>query len=147
MIRLDVKALFFDSQAVLEKVDAATRKVLSRFGAFVRTTARHSIRKRKAVSAPGSPPSSHVGTLKRLIFFGYDPARKSVVIGPTPLGGGSAVVPELLEQDHKVGTTRRVRGRHHGKAVLMTYRARPFMGPAFEQEKAKLPALWAGSVK
>ena len=52
-----------------------------------------------------------------------------------------------LPQDHTAGTVRRVRGRHHGKAVLMTYRARPFMGPAFEQEKAKLPALWAGSVK
>ena len=146
MIGLATKNIFFDRKAVTGAVDRATRKVLSRFGAFVRTTARHSIRKRKAVSQPGHPPSSHVGTLKRLIFFGYDPAKKSVVIGPTPLGG-EAVVPELLEQDHTAGTTRRVRGKRHGKAVVMTYRARPFMGPAMEQEKPKLPALWAGSVK
>ena len=149
MIGLATKNIFFDRKAVTGAVDRATRKVLSRFGAFVRTTARHSIRKRKAVSQPGSPPSSHVGTLKRLIFFGYDPAKKSVLIGPTPLGG-KAVVPELLEQDHTAGTTRRVRDRlfgKKGKAVVMTYRARPFMGPAMEQEKPKLPALWAGSVK
>jgi len=29
----------------------------------------------------------------------------------------------------------------------MTYRARPFMGPAFEKEKARLPQRWADSVK
>ena len=144
-IKID-KSMFFDRPAVLGAVDRATRKVLSKFGAFVRTAARSSIRKRKAESQPGSPPSSHVGTLKRLIFFGYDPANKSVVIGPTPLGG-NAVVPELLEQDHIAGTTRRVRGKSHGKGVVMTYRARPFMGPAMEQEKSKLPALWANSVK
>jgi hypothetical protein len=146
MIGAVTKDMFFDRAKVARAVDSGVRKVLSKFGAFVRTTARHSIRKRKAVSQPGHPPSSHVGTLKRLIFFGYDSARKSVVIGPTPFRG-EAVVPELLEQDHTAGTVRRVRGKHRGKVVVMTYRARPYMGPAFEQEKAKLPALWAGSVK
>jgi len=141
MIRLDVKALFFDSQAVLEKVDAATRKVLSKFGAFVRTTARHSIRKRKKISSPGSPPSSHVGTLKRLIFFGYDLSARSVVIGPAPLRS-TIEAPPLLEYG---GTASRqdAKGRH----VLAHYRARPYMGPAFAKEQSKLPAMWANSVR
>jgi len=39
----------------------------------------------KGVPAPGSLPSSHVGTLRRLIFFGYDLSARSVVIGPAPL--------------------------------------------------------------
>jgi hypothetical protein len=141
MIGMVTKAMFFDTKAVTIAVDRATRKVLSKFGAFVRTTARHSIRKRKAVSQPGSPPSSHVGLLRKLIYFGYDHGRKSVVIGPTPLHG-TAEAPPLLEY----GGRARVKNRK-GRNVLATYRARPFMGPAFEAEKPKLPAMWSGSVK
>ena len=135
------KQMFFDSKAVIDAVDRATCKVFSKFGAFVRTAAKHSIRKRKAVSQPGQPPSSHAGHLRRLIFFGYDSARKSVVIGPTPLRG-TAEAPPLLEYG---GRARRKDRK--GRNVLATYRPRPFMGPAFEQEKPKLPAMWANSVK
>ncbi|OQB78385.1 MAG: hypothetical protein BWX88_05189 [Planctomycetes bacterium ADurb.Bin126] len=141
-IRFDkMKAMFFDRKAVVGAVDRATRKVLSKFGAFVRKTARHSIRKRKSVSKPGNPPSSHVGLLKRLIFFGFDTTRKSVVIGPTPLRG-TPVAPPLLEYG---GRTRRKDRK--GKGVTAKYKARPYMGPAFQKEKSKLPALWAGSVR
>lgn len=141
MIGMVTKQMFFDRAAVTSRVDRTTRKVLSRFGAFVRTGARHSIRKRKAVSDPGSPPSSHVGLLKKLIYFGYDPGRKSVVIGPTPLNR-TAEAPPLLEY----GGRARRRGRK-GKLVSATYRPRPFMGPAFEREKPKLPEMWANSIK
>jgi hypothetical protein len=141
MIGMVTKAMFFDTRAVTSRVDLATRKVLSKFGAFVRTGARHSIRKRKAVSEPGQPPSSHVGLLRKLIYFGYDPSRRSVVIGPTPLHG-TAEAPPLLEY----GGRARRRGRK-GRNVMASYRARPFMGPAFEKEKPKLPAMWAGSVR
>jgi hypothetical protein len=138
-IKID-KSMFFDRPKVQRAIDRGVRKVLSRFGAFVRTTARHSMRKRKAVSQPGSPPSAHVGLLKKLLFFGYDAGRKSVVIGPTPLRG-EAEAPPLLEYGGKT------RLRRHNKNVVAVYRARPFMGPAFEQEKKKLPALWANSIK
>jgi len=74
---------FFDRAKVKNAVDAGTRRVLSRFGAFVRTRARTSIRKKKGTSPPGSPPHSHVGLLRKFILFAYDPQRKSVVIGPT----------------------------------------------------------------
>jgi hypothetical protein len=141
MIGMVTKDMFFDRKAVTGAVDCTARKVLSRFGAFVRTTARHSLRKRKAVSQPGDPPSSHVGLLKKLLFFGYDPGRKSVVIGPTPLHG-TAEAPPLLEY----GGRARVKDRK-GRSVLATYRPRPFMGPAFEREKPKLPAMWANSIR
>jgi hypothetical protein len=141
MIGMVTKEMFFDRLKVTRAVDSGVRKVLSKFGAFVRTDSRHSIRKRKAVSQPGQPPSSHVGLLRRLIYFGYDANRRSVVIGPTPLRG-TAEAPPLLEY----GGRARLKSRK-GKVVSATYRARPFMGPAFEREKAKLPALWAGSVK
>lgn len=133
-----LKELFFDKAAVVRNVDATTRRVLSRFGAFVRRTARSSIRKRKRVSDPGSPPSSHTGLLKRFIWFGYDPGRDSVVIGPARLSqAGRGKAPALLEHG---GTARRGKKRTR-------YEPRPFMGPAFEKELPQLPAMWRDSVK
>ena len=138
---MQIKTMFFDQKAVRSATDRATRKVLSKFGAYVRTAARSSIRKRKTISEPGQPPSSHVGTLRRLIFFGYDTGKRSVVVGPTPFGN-TAEAPPLLEYG---GRARRKDRRDRVRTA--TYRPRPFMGPAFEQEKPKLPAMWAGSVK
>lgn len=142
MIGLKIdKSMFFDRGIVLKKVDSATRRVLSKFGAFVRTTARHSIRKRKGASSPGSPPNSHVGLLKKLIYFGYDTGKRSVVIGPTPLRG-TAEAPPLLEY----GGRTTIKDRK-GRRARANYKARPYMGPAFEQEKKKLPSLWANSIR
>ena len=138
MIRMKPGILFFDTKTVRRKVNAAKRQVLSKFGAFVRQTAKHSIRKRQKPSPPGSPPSSHTGLLRRFIWFGYDPAKESVVIGPARLtANGRGEAPSLLEYGG-VGKTGKKKAR---------FKARPFMGPAFEKEQDKLPALWAGSVK
>jgi len=134
------KGLFFDQKRVIDAVSKAQRKVLSRFGAYVRRTARSSIRKRKRVSEPGSPPSSHTGLLKRTIYFVYEPQRESVIIGPTLLGKGTDA-PRLLEHG---GTVVR---RKRKKRVRMAYRPRPFMQPAFEKEQSTLPALWRDSVR
>jgi hypothetical protein len=142
MIGFDIKRMFFDRQAVISKVDAATRRVLSKFGAFVRRSAKSSIRKRKKPAPPGQPPSSHTGLLKKFIFFGYDAARQSVVIGPTRLNQkGRGEAPPLLEYGGKATLVRR------GKKKRVTYQARPYMGPAFEKEKPQLPAMWRGSVR
>ena len=140
-VAMRINAMFFDQKAVRAATDRATRKVLSKFGAYVRTAARSSIRRRNAVSEPGTPPSSHVGTLRRLIFFGYDTTQRSVVIGPTPFGD-TAEAPPLLEYG---GRARRKDRR--GRVRMATYRPRPFMGPAFEREKPMLPGMWAASVK
>ena len=145
MIGMDfksVKASFFDRQQVIDKVDAATRRVFSKFGAFVRRSARGSIRKRKKPAPPASPPSSHTGLLKKFIFFGYDAGRKSVVIGPARLSrNGRGEAPHLLEYGGNTTLKR------HGKRQRITYQARPYMGPAFEKEKTNLPALWRGGIR
>ena len=142
MIRFEMTQLFFDSKKVRRSVDRTTRRVLSKFGAFVRRTARSSIRKRKKASPPGSPPSSHIGLLKKFIWFGYEPAKRSVVIGPARLSqGGRGEAPSLLEYGG-TGTVER-----RGKRKRAKVRPRPFMGPAFEKEQPKLPAMWRGSVR
>ena len=64
------------------------------------------------------------------------------MIGPARLdkrGRGDA--PSLLE--HGGSTTLRRRG----KRERATYRARPYMGPAFEKEQPKLPAMWRDSIR
>lgn len=145
-----VKSQFFDRQAVLSAVDKATRKVLSRFGAFVRTRAKSSIRKAKGPSAPGSPPHSHVGLLRQFIFFMFNPSDQSVVIGPTLIRQRSAYGPTTVPEVEEYGGTvaRTIRFKRWQKVETARYPARPFMGPAFEYEKVhSLPKMWADSVK
>ena len=145
--RLDqTKGLFFDSKKVLSATNRAERRVLSRFGAYVRTAARSSIRKRRKPSEPGKPPSSHTGLLKRFIYFVYEPRRRSVVIGPARLNQKMGDAPAALEHG---GPSRVVAGGRRRRRELrtVTIRPRPFMGPAFQKEQPKLPGIWAGSVK
>ena len=140
MIEMRVKTLFFDTPRVRRAVGAATRAALSKAGAFIRTTARHSIRKRKGVSEPGSPPHSHEGSLRRLIFFAYEPTSETVVIGPVRFRAGEA--PPLLEFGGAV--TRKDR---RGRARRLRYEKRPFMGPALQKELPQLPRRWRNSVR
>jgi len=150
------KGMFFDRKKVIRAADKATLGVFSKFGAFVRQRAKTSIRKRKKPSAPGQPPSSHTGLLRNFIFFGLDRSKKSVVIGPVLLnqggkGGaeGSTILPALEYGGQSVVSTRYRRSSNKKLNTKRTIRiqARPFMLPAFETEKEKLPSLWADSIK
>jgi len=133
------KGLFFDRPRVKSAVDRATRQRLSKFGSFVRTAARSSIRRRKAASKPGQPPSSHLGLLKQHIYFIYEPNNRSVIIGPALLNQRrqSTPVPELLEHG---GTVQR-------NTVSLLYAPRPYMRPAFDQEMDNVEKLWRNSVR
>jgi len=145
MIGMDIKKMFFDRKVVRSAVDRATRRVFSKFGAFVRRGAKSSIRKRKRISTPGEPPSSHSGLLKRLIYFGYDRQRRSVVIGPVRLNQKVGDAPEALEYGGTSTVVASLRGRRKKRRVKIA--ARPYMGPAFEHEKPKLAAMWRDSVR
>ena len=144
MINMRVKSVFFDSKKVIASVDKTTRKVMSKIGAYVRRTARQSIRKRARSSPPGQQPSSHTGTLKRFIYFGWDPVARSVVVGPT-LAGSRTGAPEALEHGGMsvVSTGRKARRVQR----MVRIAARPYMQPAMMKEIPKLPAMWRDSVK
>lgn len=135
------KANFFDRQKVRSAMDDATRRVLSRFGAYVRQRARTSIRKRRGASAPGSPPHSHVGLLRRGILFAYDARTRSVVVGPFLLRPGSRA-PNLLEYGGFAVVT-----DDQGRRRRAYYRARPYMRPAFQAELSRLPDQWKGKLR
>ena len=163
-----IKSLFFDREAVIRQMDAASHRVLNHFGGLCMKIARNSIRSRHAVSSPGQPPSSHVGATNRLIrkahkaagtappklsrgikeiYYSWDAKPRSVVIGPIKFNSSQLAathgpagdflnVLELLEYG----------GSAVRKGRFCTYRARPFMGPAFDKASEKLPAMWANSV-
>lgn len=160
------KTQFFD-RPVVNAVDRATVRALSRFGAYVRTAARGLIRSGKKPSRPGKPPRNQTGTLKKFLFFVFDKSRRSVVIGPAKTNQvGTA--PESLESGGPVtileslnpysGKWRRKdmrfrRTDNGGQATWETRKrtvqieARPFMGPAYAKEKPKLMGLWRDAVK
>lgn len=143
MITMRIKDMFFDRAAVIGAVDAAKRKVLSKAGAFIRTAARTSIRKRKASAPAGSPPHSHEGSLRKLILFGYDRNSDAVVVGP--VGFKNSTAPNVLEYGGPAIVTRRRGERRESRTVKIA--ARPYMGPALDRERPKLPLLWRNSVR
>lgn len=143
MIDMRIKHMFFDRPRIVAALDRTKRKALSRGGAFIRQAAKTSIRKRKGSAPPGKPPYSHEGSLRRLILFGYDQRTDSVVVGP--VGFSKSTAPNVLEFGGTTVITRRVKGRLVRQRVKIA--ARPYMGPALEKEKPKLPKAWANSVR
>ena len=152
-IGFDMKALFFDSKAVMDATDRATRKVLSKFGYLVRKSARASVKEAAGSSSAGQPPHSHMRARRRrlnakrrsegkepvkkgfeglrYILFSFNPESRSVIIGPASNRTRSMTIPEILEYGEKDPRVA----------------ARPFMGPAFEKEQKSLPSLWGNSIK
>jgi len=168
---IKVTKLFFDAPAVLRAVDRARRQVLSKQGAFLRTRARSIIRPRKAASTPGEPPHSHTGILRRFLYFSFDPATRSVVVGPArtnqvffdkdrrPVTG---TVPSVLEyggqitikEVHRHGRWQRadLRSKRRLAGLQTRYRKvnirpRPYMSAALALERKALPELWRDSVR
>jgi hypothetical protein len=141
---------FFDRPGVLRYLSKKEAKYLSRAGGTIRLTAKRSIRKRKGISKPGSPPSSHEGSLKRFLFYGLDKTNGSVVIGPSAImrqsSGTEKRGASLLEFG---GWTRRKKTRYDRKGQRykvierLHYKARPFMQPALEKIEPRLPQMFA----
>ncbi len=162
MVNMRIKSMFFDAPKVKNAVDRAKRRALSKGGAFIRRSAKSSIRKRKAEAQPGKPPSSHEGSLKRLIFFGYDEVTDSTVVGPVPFKGKAAPLIEFggtirtkRRRFVPVGKVGRGAGGKFTKRKLrrvpagtrMTYQPHPYMAPALEKNKQVLPKVWANSIR
>jgi hypothetical protein len=159
------KASFFDRPAVIAAVGRQKAAGLSKAGAFIRQRAKTSIRKREKISEPGSPPNSHVGTLKDRIVFQFYPHTESVVVGPTLFRSrGGRTVPQLLEfggryegPPRTIYTKNPVGRGANGKFAARGVRAirlssstvyspRPFMGPALEKELPNIPSFLSARV-
>lgn len=164
MISLDFKSLksgFFDRKVVLDALDKATFRIFSEFGRRVRARAQKSLKYRNKVSRPGDPPFAHksrtatkvnrktgkvskrsVSFLREYLYYAFDRATRSVVIGPARLN--STIDPGSLQALEYGGfATIKSRGKRSRKAVA----ARPFMRPAAAAELPNLPPMWRDSVR
>ncbi len=149
-VRYNFQKSFLNPKIVMDKKAKAQRRVLSQIGAFVRTDARRSIRKRKKISRAGDAPSSHNGILKRGIFFQYSRDTSSVIIGPVKIASvkGPSGQPRTLEEGGSSSTSRSTRGaREKNVSKKIFVGARPFMGPAKDKALPTLPRMWRDSVK
>lgn len=72
----------FNRRAIKRRSDSASVNALFSAAAYVRTTARRSIRKAKKASRPGSPPHTRQGQLRRSILFAVNTSRLFAVVGP-----------------------------------------------------------------
>lgn len=120
-----------ETERVLTKAKQGSFKSLGHAGAAIRLTAKRSIRRRKKASPEGQPPSTRKGQLRGAIRYEVEKQKDLVVIGP---------------EHSKVGTSASAH-EHGGRYKRQRYPKRPFMGPALNKTKDRLPKLWAGSVK
>jgi hypothetical protein len=177
-IKLD-KNLFFDRKAVSDAVAKANKKTLGKAGALLRRHARQSMRRRNKPSPPGTPPSAHGKSdkhprgalLKERLFYQYDPATDSVIVGPQKLGrsdapsnqefGGPKVIkvrPIIVKTGRKATPLQRdtfkrkikdgsiVRIKQPMATKSISLPARPYMKPALLKELPKFPSLYAGQI-
>jgi len=156
--------VFFNHKSIKKYTDRRTARFLSKFGAFVRRSAKSSIKpggKSNKTSKPGEPPRSHTKALKSGIFFAYNKYNDSVIIGPVIVPtkyGGADALNALEEGGHIMGMIASVSGGGRNNAgqfqkkrfsnfreVKLKIQARPFMKPAFEKEKSKINTIWKSS--
>ena len=161
-IRMKQFKAILKQQAILTPEQRATFKSLSKFGAFVRRTAKTSMRKSKKSSPPGLPPKGKKGLLAKLIQFVVERTRRNVAIGPILTNAKDAgVVPKLHEEGGSKKLTKGDRvvlstllGEKEGRHVPLseidrqaTYPARPYMKPAFDKELGEVSSLWLNSIR
>jgi len=171
---IEMKKLFFDRKTMIKSMDRAHMRFLAKAGAFVRRSARSSIKQSKKTSEPGKPPKGKTKRLKGSILFGVDQSgrKPSVVIGPVKLESENKVIRslgppiseilerggqiEIHEQQRSDGTWVQMRQRQEpmglsGKTQQrwrrVTVQQRPYMLPALRENQGKFPGLWRGQFK
>lgn len=159
------RASFFNEKLISSISDKMTVRMLSRCGAFVRQTAKTSIRYGKDHAKPGRPPKAKrlnsfsrtttnkktgkttkraTSPLRELLFFAYDKEQKSVVIGPMQFKQSRTrgwKPPAVLETGGTV-SERTKRGIRR-----LRFRGNPYMGPALRKEQPKFAPLFAGQFR
>lgn len=164
-IKGDLKQFFFNSIKVANALERAEKRVLSKFGAYVRRADQTSLRYRKKIASPGAPPSAHKSEgftrkkrnkktgkvtiqpkspLRELIYFGWDPATKSVLVGPVLFRNSKLGDPSVLRTIEEGGAGP---GISDGKRVMKRYHPHPHLGPALRRELPKLPPMFKDSIR
>jgi len=130
VIRMKARVSFRRRELRRQAQEGSIRS-LGHAAAAIRLTARRSIRQSARASAPGQPPHTRRGLIRRAILYFVEKARERALIGPAhSLVGRSASA-------HEFGGT--YRGQRYPK--------RPLMGPALMKLVPRLPSFWASSIR
>ena len=124
-VRLD-----FGDEPLMGAVKLANRRAMRAAAAYVRRVAANSVRRSRNASAPGTPPNTRRGLLRRSILFGVEPDGRGAVIGPAKSFVG------LSMTAHEFG------GMYRGRK----YPRRELMGPALVRSAPALPRIWRDSI-
>jgi hypothetical protein len=169
-------AVTFDRSVIRRNWKEINESPYKRAGLLVRKIARGSIRrdssKKQRPSKPGRPPKSRApGHPLKLIYSVVQAYGEGVMVGPVGFGHQTPV-PERHEKGKSV--TLKVAKRHTFKRAtseaqrrsarrmfqegrikskkpdlktrVIKFDPRPFMVPALEKAKSKIPEMWRGSV-
>ena len=146
MIAIDFAAtkLFVDRAAVKRRTSRAHRRFLARAGGYARKTARRSMRpagKKGKRSQPGEPPRSREGSLRRFLYFQFEPGANSVIVGPAGFSGSR--VPDILERGGTLAFTDKRTKQKRTKRIA----ARPYMAPALAATAPQLETMMADAYR
>jgi len=119
-----------ETRRVRRAANRGTFKSLNQAAATIRLIAKRSIRRRKSPGPAGQPPRTQTKRLPNSILYFVDRDKQSAIIGPSHRLIGPA------------GAAHERGGLFRGRR----YPARPFMGPALEKAKPRIPRFWSGSV-
>ena len=119
-----------DEDGLVARIVRASKEFLRRAGAYVRKVAQRKVATSPKASAPGQPPHTRQGALRRGIVFATD-GEKSVLVGP-----GFRQLGESMAAHEFGGRYRRER-----------YPKRPLMGPSLKESTPHLAKMWDGAVK
>jgi hypothetical protein len=121
-----------DKKKLANAAKVAGFKSLAHAAAAIRLTAARSIKQGKKASPPGQPPRTRgKRRLKNAIRYAVDQKKVSALIGP------DAEIAGNVGKAHEFGGD--FRGEHYDR--------RPFMEPALDKNRAKLPEFWQNSIK
>ncbi|MCL2646116.1 MAG: hypothetical protein FWD61_03810 [Phycisphaerales bacterium] len=121
----------YDARKVVNAAKRGSITSLGHAAGTIRLQARHSIKQKPKKSRVGSPPNTRKGRLRSAIKYAVSKSPLSAVIGP------DAEVAGTSGKAHEFGGTYK-RGR---------FDKRPFMLPALEKVKDRLPKHWANSIR
>ena len=124
----------YDARKVVNAAKRGSITSLGHAAATIRLQARHSIKQKPKKSRVGSPPNTRKGRLRSAIKYAVSKSPSDVVsavIGPDAANAGTS------GKAHEFGGTYK-RGR---------FDKRPFMLPALEKVKDRLPKHWANSIR
>lgn len=139
-----VRVDFRETKALLARLDMLARKALVAQGSYIRNVAKKSMGDSPRPSPPGKPPRRITGLLANFLFWSYDPAAASVVVGPAAIKP-NAIVPRILEEGGDEMAHVKVGTAWQDKTVHIA--ARPYMAPALAISQERLPEFWAKSLK